>query len=47
MTEKNVVVEWLRHLFRIREIVGSNLSTENGYPDRVFVVFLSSSKQIP
>jgi hypothetical protein len=28
----NVVVEWLALLLRIREIPGSNLSPETGYP---------------
>jgi hypothetical protein len=34
----NVVVEWLK-LLRFREVTGSDLSPETGYPDWVFVVF--------
>jgi hypothetical protein len=37
----NVMVEWLALLLRIREVPGSNLGPETGYPDRFFVVFLS------
>jgi hypothetical protein len=37
----NVVVEWLTLLLRIREVPGSNLGPDTGYPDRVFVIFLS------
>jgi hypothetical protein len=29
----NVMVEWLTLLFRIREVPGSNLGPETGYPD--------------
>jgi hypothetical protein len=29
----NVVVEWLALLIRIREVPGSDLSPESGYPD--------------
>jgi hypothetical protein len=29
----NVVVEWLTLLLHIREVPGSNLSPETGYPD--------------
>jgi hypothetical protein len=29
----NVVVEWLAFLLRIREVPGSNLGPETGYPD--------------
>jgi hypothetical protein len=42
----NVVVEWLTHLLRIREVPGSNLGTETGYPEEGFGVFLSHSRQI-
>jgi hypothetical protein len=31
--EPNVVVEWLTFLLRIREVPGSNLGPELGYPD--------------
>jgi hypothetical protein len=36
----NVVVERLALFLRIREVTGSNLGPETGYPDRFFVVFL-------
>jgi hypothetical protein len=43
-----VVVEWLTLLLCIRDVPGSNLESETGYPDQgSFVVFLSSSKRIP
>jgi hypothetical protein len=29
----NVVVEWLTLLLRIREVPGTNLGSETGYPD--------------
>jgi hypothetical protein len=29
----NVVIEWLAFLLRIREVPGSNLGPETGYPD--------------
>jgi hypothetical protein len=44
---QNVVVEWLTHLLRIRDVPGSNLGTETSYPELNFVVFLSPSRQIP
>jgi hypothetical protein len=40
------MVELLTILLRIREVPGSNLGTETGYPERVFVVFHSPSRQI-
>jgi hypothetical protein len=40
------VVEWLTYLLPIREVPGSNLGPETGYPE-VFVVFLIPSRQIP
>jgi hypothetical protein len=40
-----VAAKWLTLL--IREVPGSNLGPETGYPDRFFVFFLSSSRQIP
>jgi hypothetical protein len=43
----NVVVEWLTLLLRIREVPFSNLDTETGYSDRLFVVFFSPSRKIP
>jgi hypothetical protein len=42
----NVVVVWLTHLLRIREVPGSNLGTETGNPEDGFGVFLSRSRQI-
>jgi hypothetical protein len=36
---RNVVVEWLAFLLCIREVPGSNLGPETGYPDSVFVGF--------
>jgi hypothetical protein len=39
----DVVVEWLA-LLRIREVPGSYLGPEAGYPDRFFAVSLSSFK---
>jgi hypothetical protein len=43
----NVVVEWLKLLLRFREVPGSHLGPEMGYPDMFFMVFLSSYRQIP
>jgi hypothetical protein len=40
----NVVVECLTFVFLIRDVPGSNIGPETGYPDRVFVVFLSPSR---
>jgi hypothetical protein len=37
----NVVVEWLKLLLRFREVPGSNLSSETGYPDWGFSWFCS------
>jgi hypothetical protein len=37
----NVVVEWLAFLFRIREVLGSNIGLETGYPDWGFSWFSS------
>jgi hypothetical protein len=31
-----IVVEWLTFLLLIREVLGSNLGQETGYPDKVF-----------
>jgi hypothetical protein len=42
----NVMVEWLTFLLRIREVLGSNLGPETGYPER-FVVFLYPSRRTP
>jgi hypothetical protein len=42
----NTAVEWLALLLRISEVSGSNLGTKAGYPDRFFVVLLSTSRQI-
>jgi hypothetical protein len=44
---RNVVVEWITLMLRIREVPGSNLGPETGYLHRLFVVFLSPSRQIP
>jgi hypothetical protein len=33
-------------LIRIREVPGSNQGSETGYPDMLFVVFLSPSRQV-
>jgi hypothetical protein len=42
------MVEWLTLLFHIREVQGSNLGPETGYPDcEFFIVFLSPSMQMP
>jgi hypothetical protein len=30
----NVVVDWLRFMFRIREVPGPSLGPETGYPNR-------------
>jgi hypothetical protein len=35
----NVVVQWLTHLVRIREVPGSNLGPETGYNDLSFSWF--------
>jgi hypothetical protein len=43
----NVVVEWLALRISIQEVSGSNLRPETGYPDRFFVIFISSSRQMP
>jgi hypothetical protein len=37
----NIAVEWLTHLFRIREVPGSNLGPDTGYPDWGFSWFSS------
>jgi len=34
------------HLLIIREVPDLNLGLENGYPDRVFVVFRTSCRQL-
>jgi hypothetical protein len=39
-----IVVEWLTFLLLIREVLGSNLGQETGYPD---MVFLNASNQKP
>jgi hypothetical protein len=36
--------QWLALLLRIREVSGSNLGPETGYPDMFFEVFLSTSR---
>jgi hypothetical protein len=41
----NVVVEWLTHLLRIREVPGSNFGPETGYPDWGFSRFFSISPE--
>jgi hypothetical protein len=38
----NVAVKWLGLLRFIREVLRSDLSLENGYHDRIFVIFVSS-----
>jgi hypothetical protein len=42
----NVEVEWLTLLLRIREVRGSNLGPDSGYPEFI-VPFLSPSMQMP
>jgi hypothetical protein len=42
---QKVVLDWLTPLFRIREVSGSNLGVETGYPN-FFVVFLSCSRKM-
>jgi hypothetical protein len=37
-----VMVKWVSLLLRIRKASGSNLCLEAGYPNRIFVVFLST-----
>jgi hypothetical protein len=44
---RNVVIEWVTTLLLIREVPGSNLGPATGFPDRVFVLLLSPSRQIP
>jgi hypothetical protein len=46
LKKPKVLAEWLTLLLRIREIPGSNIGPEIGYPD-VFVVFLSFYRKIP
>jgi hypothetical protein len=41
------VIEWLTLLLRIQDISRSNLGPDTGYPERVFVAFLSLSRQMP
>jgi len=41
-----VALESLARLLHMREAPGSNLGPEAGYPDRLFVIFLGSLKQI-
>lgn len=40
----NVVIVWLALPLRMREVLGLNLGSQAGYPDRGFVIFLSLSK---
>jgi hypothetical protein len=40
----NVTAEWLALLLHIRDVMGSNMSTEKVLPTVVLVVFLSPSK---
>jgi hypothetical protein len=42
----NIVVEWLTFLLRIREVSGSNLGPQTGYPNYGFRGFSSLSKRI-
>jgi hypothetical protein len=42
----NVTGELLTHLLRVREVPGSNLGPENGYPYWFFVLFLSPSRKM-
>jgi hypothetical protein len=42
----NVVVEWLTLTLPIREVPGSYLSPDTGYPDLVLVVFISPFRQM-
>jgi hypothetical protein len=35
----NVIVEWLAHLFRILEVLDSNIGSDSGYPDWGFCGF--------
>jgi hypothetical protein len=42
----NIAVELVARLFNIREVLGSNLNSETGIPDRYFMVFLSPSSQM-
>jgi hypothetical protein len=37
--QPNDVVEWLKLLLRIREVPGSNLGTQTGYPQFLFILF--------
>jgi hypothetical protein len=43
----NVVVKWLKHMFRIREVPGSYPAQETGYRDWDFSVFPQSLQAIP
>jgi hypothetical protein len=38
-----IAVEWEAFLLPVREVLASNLGSETGCSDRVFVVFLISS----
>jgi hypothetical protein len=42
----DAVVKWLVLLLYIQEALGSNISPETNYPDRLFVAFLSPSRII-
>jgi hypothetical protein len=43
----NITTEWLVLLLRIWEVLGSHLAPGTGYPDWIFLVFLSPSRQTP
>jgi hypothetical protein len=40
-------VEWLIIPLRIRDVSGSNLGPETGYPGKFFMAFLSPSLRMP
>jgi hypothetical protein len=44
-TLRNVAIEWLANTFRNRQIPVSNFGPETLYPDRLFVVIPSHSRQ--
>jgi hypothetical protein len=44
---KVYAVNTIPHLLSIREVPGSSLGPETGYPDRLSVVFISTSRKMP
>jgi hypothetical protein len=43
----NVVIETLTLLLHVREVLGSNLGSQTGYPYRPFSCFFQSPQEMP